>query len=113
MNATGYNNNYSCGRNRGRARSHGRRWFNYNNYNVCNSSNSYKPSQNDEKQERGKNIHNRDTKKIENTCYRCGIKEHWSRTCHTAKYLIDLYQSSMKGVDWKGKLTCENSLSYS
>ena len=25
------------------------------------------------------------------------MKGHWSRTCHTTKHLVDLYQASMKG----------------
>ena len=36
----------------------------------------------------------------DNACYRCGMTGHWSRTCRTAKHLIDLYQASIKG---KGK----------
>ena len=35
----------------------------------------------------------------ETECYRCGMKGHWSRTCRTAKHLVDLYQASMKGKD--------------
>ena len=35
-----------------------------------------------------------------NACYRCGITGHWSRTCRTAKHLVELYQASIKG---KGK----------
>ena len=27
------------------------------------------------------------------------MKCHWSRTCRTAKHLVDLYQASMKGKD--------------
>ena len=86
-----YNNNYGCGRNRGQGCGHRRRRFNYHNDNGCNSSNSYKPSQNEEKQERGKNIHNEDAKKVENACYQCEMKRHWSRTYRTTKHLIDLY----------------------
>ncbi|XP_059654531.1 uncharacterized protein LOC132301281 [Cornus florida] len=33
-------------------------------------------------------------------CYRCGMKGHWSRTCRTPKYLVDLYRASMND---KGK----------
>jgi len=70
VNATIYNNNnYGYGRNKGRGYGHRRKRFNYHNYNGRNSSNSYKPSQNEEKQERVKYIHNRDTKKVENACY--------------------------------------------
>ena len=38
-------------------------------------------------------------KVYETECYRCGMKGHWSRTCRTAKHLVDLYQASMKGKD--------------
>jgi len=27
-----------------------------------------------------------------NICYRCGAKDHWSRTCRTPKHLVELYQ---------------------
>ncbi|XP_074367589.1 uncharacterized protein LOC141708019 [Apium graveolens] len=37
---------------------------------------------------------------VENECYRCGMKGHWSRTCRTPKHLADLYQASLKD---KGK----------
>ena len=32
----------------------------------------------------------------DNTCYICGMTGHWSRTCRTAKHLVDLYQASIK-----------------
>jgi hypothetical protein len=100
VNATGYNNNnYGCGHNRGRGCGHERRRFNYCNYNGCNSSNSYKPSQSDEKQEKRKDIRSGDTKKIENACYRCEMKGYWSRICHMTKHLVDLYQSLLKGKE--------------
>ena len=35
----------------------------------------------------------------ENTCHRCGMKGHWSRTCRTTKHLVDLYQASMKKIE--------------
>ena len=76
VNATRYNNNYGHGRNRGQGHGHWRRRFNYRNYNGRNSSIVYKPSKHEEKQERGKNIYNEDTKKIKNACYRCEIKGH-------------------------------------
>ena len=37
---------------------------------------------------------------VESECYRCGMKGHWSRTCHTPKHIADLYQASLKD---KGK----------
>ena len=32
----------------------------------------------------------------ESKCYRCGIKEHWSRICHSPKHLANLYQAFLK-----------------
>ena len=36
----------------------------------------------------------------EETCYRCQMEGHWSRTYRTTKLLVDLYQVSLKD---KGK----------
>ena len=36
----------------------------------------------------------------DNTCNRCGMTGHWSRTCPTQKHFVELYQASIKG---KGK----------
>jgi hypothetical protein len=65
VNAIRYNNNYGHvrGYGRGCGRGHGRRWNNFHNNNGYNSN---KPFQNKEKQEKRKNIHSEDTKKIEN-----------------------------------------------
>jgi hypothetical protein len=35
-------------------------------------------------------------KKSESSCYRCGMTNHWSRTCRTPKHLVELYQASIK-----------------
>ena len=35
-------------------------------------------------------------KVYETECYRCGIKGHCSRTCHTTKHFVDLYYASVK-----------------
>ena len=34
-------------------------------------------------------------RQLDNTCYRCGMTGHWSRTCRTAKHLVDLFQLVM------------------
>ena len=36
----------------------------------------------------------------DNTCYKCGLTGHWSRTYRTTQHLVDLYQASFKD---KGK----------
>jgi hypothetical protein len=36
------------------------------------------------------------SKKSESSCYRCSMTNHWSRTCRIPKYLVELYQASIK-----------------
>ncbi|KAL5713760.1 hypothetical protein ACHQM5_015809 [Ranunculus cassubicifolius] len=47
--------------------------------------------------------------KHEDKCYKCGMKGHWSRTCRTAKHLVELYQASIKG---KGKSVETNYIDH-
>lgn len=44
----------------------------------------------------GKELSQKPMKHKEEVCYRCGVAGHWSRTCRTAKHLVDLYQASLK-----------------
>ncbi|XP_056855767.1 uncharacterized protein LOC130505191 [Raphanus sativus] len=37
---------------------------------------------------------NNSTKSV---CHRCGMSNHWAKTCRTPKHLVELYQESMKG----------------
>ena len=54
-------------------------------------------NQNEIKQhENDRDLQYKSQKGHENTCYRCGIKGHWSHTCRTPKHLVDLYQASLK-----------------
>ncbi|XP_058208289.1 uncharacterized protein LOC131321309 [Rhododendron vialii] len=46
--------------------------------------------------EKGKRALNKPSKNSEDSCYKCGGKGHWSRTCRTPKHLIELYQASLK-----------------
>ncbi|XP_038979972.1 uncharacterized protein LOC120110108 [Phoenix dactylifera] len=79
---------HSHGRGRGRSRGRGRNkhWYHggYHGINFKKSANKEEKPQNSSKNK-------------ESDCYRCGMKGHWSRTCRTAKHLVDLYQASLKG----------------
>ncbi|KAL4649777.1 hypothetical protein ACB092_01G039100, partial [Castanea dentata] len=46
--------------------------------------------------ENGRDLRYKSQKGHEKKCYRCGIKGHWSHTCHMPKHLVDLYQASLK-----------------
>ncbi|CAL1401660.1 unnamed protein product [Linum trigynum] len=50
---------------------------------------------NDGRRSKEQSVHG--NKHVENVCYRCGGKGHWSRTCRTPKHLVNLYQESLKG----------------
>ena len=50
---------------------------------------------NELRQENGESTKKK-SKAPQDTCYRCGMEGHWSRTCRTAKHLVDLYQASLK-----------------
>ncbi|KAH7857353.1 hypothetical protein Vadar_011686 [Vaccinium darrowii] len=54
----------------------------------------------DVSQRKGNDFQAKPVKNTEDSCYRCGVKGHWSRTCRTPKHLVDLFQASIKG---KGK----------
>lgn len=82
------------GRFRGRGRGGGRgrgkgRGFHPNNFNAG------KPNKNLQVNDVGRGIKKQD----ESTCYRCGMKGHWYKTCHIPKHLTDLYQQSQNAKE--------------
>lgn len=85
------------GRGRGRAYNYGREYF-HNKHGPYDRNDHKENHQKwDQNKRKGKNIA---PKNYEDKCYRCGMKGHWSRTCYTAKHLVDLYQAS---IDKKNK----------
>jgi hypothetical protein len=68
-------------RGRGRGRGRNNVWRRDGQYNKTKENNVVK-------NEKGKHP--------EDVCYRCGMENHWSRTCRTPKHLVELYQASLK-----------------
>ncbi|XP_028800673.1 uncharacterized protein LOC114755944 [Neltuma alba] len=97
-NVTVRNNHHirGCGRGRGRDRGRGRGRTNYRYYGR--GSNSYNPNTHQKKKlgDGQKKDKNGPSRVVENQCYRCGMKGHWSHTCRTLEHLAKLYQASIK-----------------
>ncbi|PIN22200.1 hypothetical protein CDL12_05089 [Handroanthus impetiginosus] len=91
----------NCGHNNTRGRGRGRGGNNYNSHHQKWINNGEK-----EKDKGGQSNPSRDK---ENVCYRCGMKGHWSCTCHTPKHLVKLYQDSIKGKNVETNFTHYNN----
>ena len=48
------------------------------------------------RQNNGESAHIKPLKDPEETCYKCEMEGHWSRTYRTIKHLVDLYQALLK-----------------
>ncbi|KAK1583611.1 hypothetical protein Q3G72_025509 [Acer saccharum] len=84
---------WGCGRGRGRGRGRGpghEGSYGYFGPNTPQKWNVYKV-----KPDKGKSIQ-KEPKKDDSVCFRCGCHNHWSRTCRTPKHLVELYQASIK-----------------
>ena len=91
VNATSFKGGRGRGRGRGFGKSRGR---GRNNIWRRNGHNSRLNENDIGRPEKEKN--STYSKKFESKCYRCGMTNHWSRTCRTPKHLVELYQASVK-----------------
>ncbi|CAM8913718.1 unnamed protein product [Rhodiola kirilowii] len=94
----GRNQQHERGHGNKRGRGRGRNFVRHRGYNTQHTSNFKKKTHypmksmdNDGKQ-KGKVTF----KRPESSCFRCGMKGHWDRTCRTPKHFVDLYQVSLK-----------------
>jgi hypothetical protein len=90
-NATSFKENRGRGRGRGPRRGRGR---GRNNAWRREGHNSKSNDNNVGRYEKEKN--SSFFKKSESSYYRCDMTNYWSRTCHTLKHLVELYQASIK-----------------
>lgn len=82
-----------CGRGRSGGCGQGRISNRYHGGHKTDTSNHQKKNKNEIQEKNGQN---NPSKIIENICYRCGMKGHWSYTYRTSEYLVKLYQASIK-----------------
>ncbi|TYH87436.1 hypothetical protein ES332_D01G116200v1 [Gossypium tomentosum] len=108
-NATSYNgkdkgHTSSCGRGHGRGRDRGRGQGRGHERGGHFRNTHQKWDHKDEKNDKNT------TGKMKSLCYHCEGKNHWSRTCHTPKHLVELYQQSLKDKEKKieTNFVCEN-----
>jgi hypothetical protein len=90
-NATSFKGNRGRGRGRGPRRGRGR---GRNNVWRRECHNFKSNDNNVGRYEKKKN--STSSKKFESSCYRYDMINHWSRICRTPKYLVELYQASIK-----------------
>ncbi|KAL0424484.1 UNVERIFIED_CONTAM: hypothetical protein Sradi_0983200 [Sesamum radiatum] len=81
---------------RGRGRGRGRGYHGSNSKNIAFHQKWKNGEGKSEKENSGQT-----SKHVETSCYSCGGKGHWSRTCRTLKHLVDLYQKSLKNKNKK------------
>jgi hypothetical protein len=86
-NATSFKGNRGRGPRRGRGRGRNNVWRRecHNSKSNDNNVGRYKKKKNSPS-----------SKKSESSCYKYSMANHWSRTCRIPKYLVELYQTSIK-----------------
>ncbi|XP_070026151.1 uncharacterized protein [Nicotiana sylvestris] len=88
-------NFHQARRGRGHGPSHGRgRNFNHDNNNAPKNPPHHQQWKMKEQKHEAVQAPN-----VENVCYRCRGKWHWSRTRRTSKHLVELYQDSLKKTE--------------
>ncbi|XP_075105033.1 uncharacterized protein LOC142179108 [Nicotiana tabacum] len=84
-------------RGKGCGRSHGRNFSGIN----------HPPKKNNHQKWKGKDEKPK-PKGSEAECYRFGVKGHWANICHTPRYLIELYQVSLKNKGHEANFIYDN-----
>ncbi|KAD7477871.1 hypothetical protein E3N88_01007 [Mikania micrantha] len=97
-NVASYHSSRGRGRGRGPSRGRGRGWsysWKRESHNYKHDGGSESSRHNSERPSRG-----RASGTQNNICFKCGMSNHWSRTCRTPKHLVEAYQRMIKD---KGK----------
>ncbi|CAM8978840.1 unnamed protein product [Rhodiola kirilowii] len=109
-----FSNNYGSNQQHGRGghgnkrgRGRGRSFGSYQNHSTQHPPNFKKKTHYPMKgmDNEGKQKGTATFKRTESSCFRCGMKGHWDRTCRTPKHFVDLYQASLKGKGVEANFT--------
>ncbi|XP_009757653.1 uncharacterized protein [Nicotiana sylvestris] len=96
-----YSHYANHGKGRGHIRGHGHIQENKN------PGVNHPPTKNNFQKWKGKD-EKRNTKGSEAKCYRCGGKGHWAKIYRIPKYLVELYQASLKNKGPEANLVYDN-----
>ncbi|KAF8108631.1 hypothetical protein N665_0106s0031 [Sinapis alba] len=100
-------------RGRGRGRWHGRGRGHYHPYgrgqgNSDRGQGNHYGSNRGRGQGRGRGMPYKPQDSTKSVCHKCGMSNHWAKTCRTPKHLIDLYQESLKGKNPEAHLVYQD-----
>ncbi|PIN00633.1 hypothetical protein CDL12_26865 [Handroanthus impetiginosus] len=114
-NATNFSNSgrdRDCGRGRSHGRGRGRDRYNYRNYGNGNHDSFYHKGKQSlqKKGDFGEKRLEKFSQDIENLCFRCSSKGHWSHICRNPKHLVELYQASLKKKNKNVETNFTNSI---
>ncbi|KAK9079310.1 hypothetical protein SSX86_000981 [Deinandra increscens subsp. villosa] len=96
----GRGHGYYRGRGHGRGHGRGRGYSRGNYHGVQFKNNRFHQKSNNNEKKANDERNKRKNGTPSNECNRCGMDNHWARTCRTPKHLVELYQRSIKD---KGK----------
>ena len=86
---------FGCGQGNQHGRDHGRDRGSFGRGHGRGRGSSFKPQHS--------------TNPSKSVCHRCGMGNHWAKTCRTPKHLVDLYQESLKGKNPEAHMTYQDN----
>ena len=94
--------------NRGRGKWHGRGGRDRNSFGRGQGNSYGRGSYGGRGHGRGRGTSFKPQNSTKSVCHRCGMDNHWAKTCRTPKHLVDLYQESLKGKNPEAHMTYQD-----